>query len=183
MAFFDIIEEQISIAFTGRVNVLSRETHRYLGVIYLDSGAIVGANFNELLGKRALYQIIYDANNNEDDFTFVVEPEVIDSGLFSFSLGFKELQIEWLEFKRQYDNSKKFIPPKDLRLLVKDSFIESGDPVTLNEFKVLTLITQTSDVVELYSKASLHEYEVTAALVSLRKKGALTVLKGELPTE
>ena len=173
MVLFNIIEEQVTICFTGRVNVLERKSNRFLGAIFLSCGQIVGSTYKSKKGKSALFQIIYDFKQENDEYSFVVEPEIIENSLIEFSLSYKQLIEEWEEFEKRYNDSKKYIPPTDLKLMVKDSFIKDGDNVSANEFELLSMIAKFSDVKEIYEKCSLFEYEITAALVSLRKKDAL----------
>ena len=75
-----------------------------------------------------------------------------------------------------YLGSKKLRPPGALKLVLNPNFIVEGQDVAPNEFDVLSAISDYSRVEDIYNHCPLMEYEVTQALVSLRRKGALKVV-------
>ena len=176
-SLIEVLKEQASFGFTGKVNLLSHDNGQFLGVVYQQEGVIVGASFNELKDYKALVKMIFDDLENNHHFKFVVEPEILgqDKCRISLSLNslIKDIQIKYQE----YQHVKKLRPAGELRLLVDPLIIVSNEELTPHEFDVLATITEFSKVSEIYKHSKLLDYEITTALVSLRKKKAIKVYK------
>lgn len=176
-SLIEVLKEQESFGFTGKVNLLSHDNGQFLGVIYQQEGVIVGASFCDLKDHKALVKMIFDDLENNQHFKFVVEPEILgmDKCRISLTLGslIKDIQIRYQE----YQHVKKLRPASNLRLIVDPQIIVSNDDLTAHEFDILSTITEYSKVSDIYKYSKLLDYEITTALVSLRKKKALKVFK------
>ena len=177
MNLLEILDEQSVVTFTGRVNILASTNQQFLGAIYMESGFIVNAEFKAGRDKRALFQVLYEENQDSDSFSYVIEPELIDEKLLAFKLEVDAFRNELDKFFSKYRETEKFVPPKGIKLVIDSEFIEEGDHVTSDEFEVLSVLANYNSVEEIYDKCGLYDFEITTALVNLRQKGALKVLK------
>jgi hypothetical protein len=172
-----VLEDQAYLSFTGRVNLLGVDDNKYFGHIHILNGEIVGARFEDHDGQRVLTDILISEFMHKK-LRFVVEPEIVNGVDCQFLLNIsqiKELLKERIEEAKQSKNLK---PPGHLRLLIKPEFVAGGEEVDDVEYRALLLLTEFFKVDELYanSKGFLSEGDLTSALVSLRRKGALKVL-------
>ena len=168
------IEEQLSIGFTGKVNVLDKKNHQFMGDVIFREGKIIGCHYNNFKGPQALLYIIISDVVSEYNFYFVVEPEMIRGE--GRVINFDYIKNRASEIVRQFYSSKALRPPEEIRTLVQKKFIISGANINFQEFQVLCAITDCATIKEVYSAVEFHEYETTNALVSLRKKGAVKVV-------
>ena len=72
-----LIEEQLAVGFTGKLNVLSNYNRQYLGHILFKNGDLIQATFNKTDGKKALFQIILEEEVGHK-FNLVLEPELVE---------------------------------------------------------------------------------------------------------
>ena len=168
------IEEQSSMGFTGKVNVLDEKSRQFMGEVFFRAGEIVGCRYDHFKGSRGLLYLIISDVVSEHDFCFVVEPEMVSEG--ERSMNFDYIKERASDIVRQFYSSKNLRPPKDLRLLVQKNFIRSGANINFQEFQILCAITDCATVEEVYNVMEFHEYEITNALVSLRRKEAVKVI-------
>ncbi len=173
MSLINSLTEQATFSFSGRINVLHAETKQFLGSIHMKDGLLVDSFYRGMEGRNSLFKILIEDMSDVLPLKFIVEPELIEDGSFSYSVNdFKT------EARKQYENylaSKKLKPPGHIKLLIKGDFVLHGAKVESSEFQVLKVISDYSRVDDIYRESGLMEYEVTNALVSLRKKGALRV--------
>ena len=177
MAILDILSEQAAFGFTGKINILVRSNGQYLGAIFQSEGNIVDATIEHLKGKKALFRIIFLDVETNNYLTFVVEPEIIKEENFNVKINFDDLKKEAQASFQNYLNAKKLKPPLGLKLLIDPEIIVNNDQISANEFDVLSLLTDWSKVEDIYKYSKLLEFEVTHALVSLRKKKAIKVFQ------
>lgn len=173
----EVLKEQASFGFTGKINVLSKDNGQFLGVIYQADGIIVGAQVKELKGKKALLKMIFDDVESNENFKFIVEPELISSEMMSVKITFEEIKKEAQAHFQEYVSAKKLRPAAHLKLLIDPEIIVSIDDITPQEFDVLAVITEWCNVSDIYKYSKLMDFEVTHALVSLRKKRAIKVFQ------
>lgn len=176
MGLLEIIKEQTDFGFTGKINILSSRS-QFLGAIFLKDGAVVGAQFNSLKGLKALKKSIFEDVDSNDFFKYVVEPEIVNDEHVQFSYGYLQLQKEIESEYEKYRQSKKLRPPQNLNLIIAADIVTSQDLVSYSEFKVLEIMTEYSKVSDIYDHCSLEEYEITQALVELRRKKAIKVFQ------
>lgn len=176
MGLLEIVKEQIDFGFTGKVNILSSRS-QFLGAIFLKEGLIVGAQFHGQTGIKALKKAVFEDVDSKDVYKFVVEPEIVDESHMQFSVEFEILKKDIQKEYESYRESKKLRPPQNLNLVIAPEVVTSKDLVSYTEFKVLEVMTEYSKVSDIYDKCSLEEYEITQALVELRRKKAIKVFQ------
>jgi hypothetical protein len=173
----EVLKEQASFGFTGKINILSKDNGQFLGVIYQQEGLIVGAQIKELKGKKAVLKMIFDDVESNQNFKFIVEPELINSEFMSVKLTFEEIKAEAQTHFQQYISAKKLRPAAHLKLIIDPEIIVSKDDISPQEFDVLTVISEWCKVSDIYKYSKLMDFEITHALVSLRKKRAIKVFQ------
>lgn len=176
MDLIKILSENYSFLFSGRVNILSKVSKQYLGAIIQSEGKIVNAKYLNLTGKKALASILMELKSHKV-FSFVSEPEVVLSNDHVFEMS----EGQFLKFKNdyfeQYDELNKLRPNNNLRLKVDSSNFNFNMGLNKGEFDVLCSIIEYSVVGEIYQNSDLLDFDITTALISLRKKGILKVLR------
>jgi len=175
LKILNTIEEQIAVQFTGKVNVLSNFNHQYLGHILFKDGEIFQVEFQQMTGLKAFYQLIIQ-EFSLNSFSFIVEPEIVEENLRKIHYPYAVLKNKISEVLKQYRSSIKYRPPENIRILINSDFIKANDPVTPEEFKVLEVISEFNRSFDIYHHCQLLDHEITLALVSLRKKGALKII-------
>jgi len=173
----EVIKEQASFGFTGKVNILISSSGQFHGVVYLIDGHVVGAETGVLKGKKALYKLIFDDVDSVIKFRFVVEPEVVSDLLCSMKMNFDQIKTEAQKFYQKYILAKKLKPAPELKLVINPEVIVNHELITADEFDVLSILTEWSKVADVYKYSKLMEFEVTSALVNLRKKRAIKVFQ------
>lgn len=176
-SLIDLLDEQSLVGFTGKVNILDKNSKQFLGMIVFFEGDIYHASFKGILSFKGLCQILI-AEEEASDFLPVVEPEIVDEASRSIHFPYNILKKRLMDTIEEYRLSRENRPPNSLKLMVKPEFLESQEKVSGNEFKLLATISDYNLVKDIYEKSSLLDYEITNALVSLRKKNALSVIKG-----
>lgn len=171
-----VLDEQSAMGFTGKINVLRRDNAQSHAVILMFEGRIINCAATLRTGEKALLDVVFQDVSNSLALKMVVEPEVVtlDEGSFDWSV--EKLKRRARDVYENYLGSKKLRPPGSLKLVLNPNFIVEGQEVAPNEFDVLSAISDYSRVEDIYNHCPLMEYEVTQALVSLRRKGALKVV-------
>lgn len=173
----EVLKEQAAFGFTGKVNILLNSNGQFQGVIYQHEGFIVGANFSQQKGRKALYKMIFEDVETSEHFKFIVEPELVSSDHISMKMSFDEVKIEAQAIYQKYLISKKLKPSPGLRLVVDPEIIVNNEDISPEEFDVLSVLTEWCSVADVYKYSRLMEFEVTNALVGLRKKRAIKVFQ------
>jgi len=173
-----LIEEQTTISFTGRINVLSKKNNQFQGVIFLRDGNLINAEYGGMRGKKALFNFIFDDIDSKTEVNYVVEPEIIDIKPTDFDLEFEAFYDLVKDRYEKFLTVKKFKPPNHLRLAINPNFVseDKAPIVNADEFDVMCAIIAAKKVSEVYKWCPLFDTEITRALVSLRNKKAITVL-------
>lgn len=173
LALFDSLDEQTSVRFTGRLNVLDRLSRQLIGVVILKDGEILRCDYRGVFGLKAFYNMaIESAQLVLQDF--VVEPEIITEDLREIHHPYPVLKARSAEAIERYMMYSSHRPPGQLRLMVRSDFLaHKNDLISDTEFRVLCSITEWSKVEDLYRNCPLQDYEITEALVHLRKKEAI----------
>ncbi len=170
-----LIEEQVAVGFTGKLNFLSIYNRQYLGHILFKNGELIQATFHKSMGKKALFQIILEEEIGHK-FNLVLEPELVDEKERFIHRPFSELKLKFADLLREHRESLKYRPPENIKIIIDAEFLEDSLAVTPEEFEVLKTLTEWSTPKELYEHCQLLEHEITMALVSLRKKEGLKVV-------
>lgn len=172
----EVIEDQVTVKFTGKINVLNEETKQGLGFLVLHEGDIVSAQYLKSRGLKAYYSIFVDMADSHP-LEFIVEPEVIEDYERNIHYPFSVLTTRLHLILKKYESAKKNRPPGKVKLLINSDFLGEGDDVTSNEYDVLLTISDYNRVDDIYENCALLDFEITDALVSLRKKNAIKVVK------
>jgi hypothetical protein len=175
LKILQVIEEQIAVGFTGKVNVLARLNRQFLGHLLFKDGEIIQVLFPPNRGLKAFYQLIIQEFSLQA-FDYVVEPEIVESSERQINLSYEHLKQNLAQVVRDHRESLKFKPPGHIKMMIDPEFLDDSLPVSSREFEVLSTLTEWSAVNDVYQHCQLLEHEVTLALVSLRKKGALKLI-------
>ena len=170
-----VIEEQQSVQFTGKVNILAAFNRQFLGHILFKNGDVIQVTFNKNQGLKAFYQLIIQEYSLQS-FDYVVEPEVVEEKERQIHYPFVVIKNKMADVLKLYRESLKLRPPENVKILIDSGFIEGSSAVTPQEFEVLETLSDWNSPFEIYQNCSLLDHEITWALVTLRKKGALKIL-------
>lgn len=170
-----IIEEQVAVQFTGKLNILAAFNRQYLGHILFKNGDIFQVVFQNYKGLKAFYQLIIQEFSLQS-FNYVVEPEVVEEKERQIHYPYAIIKNKMSDVIKQYRDSLKFRPPENVKILIDAEFMEDTLPVTPQEFEVLETLTEWSNPFDIYQHCQLLDHEITWALVSLRKKSALKIV-------
>mgnify|MGYP006298373833 CR=1 FL=1 len=176
MGILNVLEEQETFGFTGRINILDKATGQFLGVLLQEEGTLINAVYRDVRGKKALFRVVLEDLKTEPSVRFVVEPEVVEEADRRFELSLHEFKKEARSLFEEAEKTRHLRPPDDLSLVIRSEFIVKGPDVTAEEFEILNALTEYHRVRDLYKNSNLFDFEITNALVSLRKKGALKVV-------
>ena len=171
----NVIEEQVAVQFTGKVNVLASFNRQFLGQIYFKNGDIIQVTFHQQKGLKAFYQILVDEYTLQS-FEYVVEPELVDESERKIHYPYAVLKNKLGDVLKLYRESLKLRPPDNIKIILDAEFLEDSLEVTPQEYDVLMNLTDWNNPQDLYQHCELLDHEITLALVSLRKKGALKIL-------
>lgn len=170
-----VIEEQQSVQFTGKLNVLATFNRQFLGHILFKNGEVIQVIFNGHRGLKGFYQLIVQEFSLQS-FDYVVEPELVDEKERQIHYPFAVIKNKMADVLKLYKASLKLRPPENVKILIDAEFLEDTLPCTPQEFDVLETLTEWNNPHDIYQNCQLMDHEITMALVSLRKKGALKIL-------
>lgn len=172
-----ILDEQNAVGFTGKVNVLDASTKQLLGDVILLDGNIHASRYKGAEGLKAFFNLCVD-EFEQSDLTYIVEPELVDSRKKQIHYPYGILKRKIKDVIENYKASKALKPPAHIKVLINPDFInnENGENVTGEEFELLKTLSDYNLVSDFYKNCKLLDYEITNALVSLRKKNALKVI-------
>ena len=170
-----VIEEQLAVQFTGKVNILATFNRQFLGHIIFKNGEIIQVVFNGHSGLKAFYRLLIQEHSLQS-FDYVVEPELVDDKERQIHYPYSVLKAKISGVVKAHQDSLKLRPPENIRILIDSKFISENTPVSCDEFDVLSSLTEWNNPYEIYQHCALMDHEITLALVSLRKKGALKIL-------
>lgn len=173
----EVLKDQAAFGFTGKVNLLLASNGQFQGVVYQHEGAVIGAHYGALKGKKALYKMIFEDVETTEHFKFIVEPELIAPELFSMKMSFDEVKLEAQAIYQKYVQARKLRPALNLRLVVDPEIILNAEEITPDEFDILAVLAEWCTVADIYKHSKLLEFEITNTLVSLRKKRAIKVFQ------
>lgn len=172
----ETIEEQVIINFTGKINVLCKETKQHLGAILLINGELVNAKYLGGQGMKAFYNVCIDENLGKK-FEILVEPEIIDQSERKIDHPFSVLKRRMDEMVTKYKDALKNRPPDNVKLILVADFLNEDLEVSREEYSLMCTMSDYHLVSEIYQKSPLLDYEITNALVMLRKKNAIKIIE------
>lgn len=171
----DLIEDQLNVEFTGRIQLLNREDFSSLGFILFKEGIIIDARFENKMGERAFISAML----HQERCRMILEPEFIDSEKI-ITKSYRELIEAYEEALIEHKYYEYFTVPKGVGLKVNPEFLKRGADLTNEEYSVLLSLSK-----EGYTNLSRHlnllNYEITKNLISLRRKNALKTFREKQP--
>jgi hypothetical protein len=173
---FTTFQDQSEVGFTGKVNLLRPVSKQYLGMAVFNLGELISLQYKGLNGLKAFYKVFIDLSDG-DELDGIVEPEVVDGISRDIHYPLSKLREKLDTVITEYQASKSQRPPDHVKLLISAEFFDKKEDVSGEEFDLLCTISDFSKVSDIYFHSKLLEYEITYALVSLRKKGGLVVVK------
>ncbi len=171
-----LVEDQAIVQFTGKINILNRNTKQQLGLLVFHEGDIVFSQYFKTEGLKAFYSIFVDFSDAKP-LSLIVEPEIIGDYKRNIHYPFSILRKKLEKVLENYKSSQKLKPPGGLKLVISPEFIIAGEEVSSNEYDVLLTLSDFNKVEDIYQNCQLLDFEITDSLVSLRKKNAIKVLK------
>ena len=173
---FDVVDEQVAVGFTGKINILDSISGQIYGQISLFEGEVLNVKFKNVGGVKGFYNLLV-AESEQENFKYVVEPEIISSKDKNIHFPLSVLKSKANDILKNYQLSKANRPPNNIKLLINPEFISGSEEVSANEYDLLATIADFSKIEDIYQHCSLLDYEITNALVSLRRKKALKVIQ------
>lgn len=171
----EIIEEQIAVGFTGKINVLSGTTKQLLGHLIFYEGDFIHITYRVARGLKALSSLVIDEIEHIS-LDFIVEPEIIAEQERSIFYPFSKLKEKLQTILTEYNEVKDQRPPDGIKLLVNSSILSADTELTEAEFSLLCTMSDVNKVEDIYKNSELLDYEITKSLVTLRKKNAIKVV-------
>ena len=174
MKLVETILENMTISFSGRINILSDLNKQFIGSVVLSDGNLVDAKFRKMSGKKALASLLME-DKSALGMSVVSEPELVSELEFSFNMAEQDFFKFKNDYFEQYDLLKKLRPPKNLALSLNSKRLDIYTPLSFSEFDTMKLVLSCKNVGEMYETSNLLEFDVTKSLISLRKKGIILV--------
>lgn len=140
----------------------------------LKDGQCVYAQYDGAAGIDSLLLAVAD-DLYYGRYTFVSEPESIDSSDCLFKKGIESLKSDCRHFYEDYLYSKKFAPPDYLRVCVDVASAKNAKNITRQEFHILTVVSEFNKISDIIKNSKINETKAVMALVSLRKKKLIRV--------
>ena len=172
----ETIEDQVIINFTGKINILGQENKQHVGAILLIDGQLVNAKYLGSEGMKAFYNVCIDEHMGKK-FDIIVEPEIIDQRERKIDHPFSVLKRRMFEMINKYKAALKNRPPNNLKLILVPDFVKGSDDVSREEYSLMCTMSDYNLVSDIYKKSPLLDYEITNALVLLRKRNAIKVIQ------
>lgn len=173
---YQTLLDQESLMFTGRINVLDKKTSAMLGHIHFREGIIVSVAYQKKIDKNALVLIFFN-ESQFDTLKYIVEPEILKESDDETHLKFSGIVASIESGQRIMKEVKNLRPSENLRFLLNAEFLNKGDAVEKEEFELMKIIVDYGLVRDIYKKSLTDETTTTLGLISLRKKGAIKVVK------
>lgn len=175
LKLLNVIEEQIAVQFTGKVNVLAKFNRQYLGHILFKDGEIIQVLYQHLKGLKAFYQLFIQEFSLQSH-EYIVEPEVVEDKERQIHYPFAVIKNRLSDVLKQHRDSIKYRPPENVRIITVADFLSDTVPITSQEYSVLATLTEWNSPFDIYQHCDLLNHEITWALVGLRKKGGLKIV-------
>ena len=175
-ALFPVLDDQNAVSFTGKVNVLDGDNSALLGVVIFHEGQVLNAAYEGNWGLKGFFSLCVADFDGSKRLKYIVEPEFVES-IQKIPYPYSVLKRKAAEVVAMYKESSHLRPPENLKLLLNPEFIAKGEQVSGEEFSLMTSMVDYNKVKEIYKNSELLDYQITNALVSLRKKKAITVVK------
>lgn len=174
MKLVDTVLENMMISFSGRVNILDSETKQFVGSLTQSEGVIINASLGKVTGKKALASLLMQ-DGQEEKFFVVTEPDLVPVSERSFKMDEKAFFRFKNEYLEQYELLNRLKPSENLNFAINSEKLDIYTPLSHDEFDTMKLILKKGLSKDIYNSSDLLEFDVTKALISLRKKGIILV--------
>ncbi|MBT3979861.1 MAG: hypothetical protein HOE90_00830 [Bacteriovoracaceae bacterium] len=155
--------------------MVNPDSKQILGMVLIEDGNILSCKFNGTIGEKSLLNIYIDECEGRK-IGFIIEPEIIGDTPQNIRKSLSKLKEKVASDFKKYTNTKSLRPSDGIILQIDDGFLIDGSDVSAEEYEILFTLSDYSNVGELYNKCPLLDYQITEALVSLRKKSAIKVI-------
>ena len=172
--FVDKVEEQRSVYFTGKINILLASSKQLKAQIYLIEGEIVNVRYSGIEGIKAFYNLCFNLHQSD---IFIVEPELVSLDKVKIKSNFGSLIKTYLNLEEQFKEAESKRPPKNLKVLINSDLITQDTNIDSDEYELLCSMSDYNLVEDIYKYCKMLDYQITNSLVSLRKKKAIKVIK------
>ena len=168
----EVIKNQLYLGHVGKVLFINGASGEHLGYCSLKTGVMGEFHYKKKPLKLAIESLVFDELNPSQKIKSIVEAEVN-------STCDQSLELKWSDFKKFVDQSlsklkmaKKLKPAKDLVLFPLGS---NNLPLSPVENQVLQKMGQCSKAEDLYKNLNLADFEITFALIALRRNKIIGV--------
>jgi len=173
-ALLGLLEDQVSLGFSGRLHLLS-EQKQQLGIILIKDGEMISIEFVGLSGVKAFYSLMIDVEF-ERKISTVLEPEIVKAVQRNIHFPLSLLKKRSLQLLDVYKIARAKRPPNNILVdLVPEAIFQDVD-ITGEEFDLMLTLCHYKLIKDVYDHCPLLNFEITNALVSLRNKKALKVI-------
>lgn len=176
MNLFKIIKKQSILGFTGKINLLGIRSGQFFGEIHQKNGTIVQVYFENQTGEAALIKIIACQFHLKNKLKYIVEAETIPDKSSNLNYSYNDFLILIKNLYLRYEQNKKLKPPEYLYISINRKKNISITDNNSNESVIIKIISDHTQVSDIYKKSPLYEFETTEALITLRRKSAILVL-------
>jgi hypothetical protein len=175
MELLDCLEDQMSIEFTGKVNITDISNNQLLGVLLFREGHLVHSSYKSIIDISAIAKA-YLTEAEGHKFNYIVEPEIITPEQEAFFYSKVQLKAFLTDEFEKHILSKKLKPKEELLIYINPQFIIDGETkITEVQIKLLKIINDYINVKDIYFHAPFVDRIITNNLVELRKMKALKV--------
>jgi hypothetical protein len=171
---YEKIEDQRLVYFTGKLNLLLEKNKQLYAQVYFIGGEVINVECNGLTGLKGFYSLCLNINKS---VSYIVEPELISIDKKEIHYNYEELIESFDEVEDKYRAAAENRPPNNLKVLIKPSFIIEKAIVENDEYELLCCLSDYNLVEDIYKSCKMLDYQITNALISLRKKNALKVIQ------
>lgn len=177
MDLLGCLEDQMSINFTGKINLTENDSGQLVGVFLLKEGRLVNATYRNIVHQATAMAKAYIAEaEGTEKFKYVVEPEIISTDNETYNFSNLQLKTYLAQELEKHIAAKKFKPKADLKIYVDPQFIIEGENnLSQAQIKLLKIINEYTNAHDIYKQAPYLDREVTDNLVKLRKMKVLKV--------
>ncbi|MBL6989531.1 MAG: hypothetical protein ISR65_07120 [Bacteriovoracaceae bacterium] len=175
-----IVFEQFFYKLTGKINIFADKL-QFVGAIYLKSGLLVHVIYRGLKGKAALKSLMRSmVQKNCSKISYIVEPEIFPRGICSMEINVNDYRNLLEEAVSESKIVSKLRPPGHLNIVLNKQCGQKNLKLSEIEKKVLGRTKIKTQVSKIYSELGAdHEFDVTCALISLKKNGAISVCRDQ----
>lgn len=166
----EIIEDQINVSFTGRIQLLSKVDFSLKGFILFKEGRVIDAKYENKMANRGFISAMI----HQDECKMILEAEFIEHKR-NIDSSYRELIEEFEDAYLNHQYYLNFSVPHEIEIKANADFVQKGSSLSLDEYSVLLCLVKDG-YKNLSKNLNLLDYEITKSLISLRKKQAIKTI-------